>query len=329
MKIAKEVKIGLFATIMIAALIWGINFLKGRQILQSSQVYYGVYNRIDGLQESAHVLLNGFKVGVVEKITLQDNQPLKLIVQFSLDRDIKLPQNTVAQIYSADLMGSKAIRLVTQPDSLFHHRGDTLATSIEGDLKEQVSMQVLPLKKKAEDLMSDLQQAIEMIKMIFNEENRKNIEGSFKGIRSTISNLEKTSGTLDTLVVSQKGRLEHILANVESISSNFRNKNAQLSNIISNFSSISDTLAKTSFSSTLAETNNALRSFNAVMVKVSNGEGTLGQLIKNDSLYNNLDSAARHLDLLLKDINTHPKRYVHFSVFGKKEKPEKLPTTEK
>lgn len=323
MKIAKEVKIGLFATIMIVALIWGINFLKGRQIFQSAQVYYGVYDRIDGLQEAAHVLLNGFKVGIVEKITLRDSQPPKLVVQFSLDRDLKLPMNTIAQIYSADLMGSKDIRLITRPDSLFHHHGDTLATSIEGDLKEQVSMQVLPLKKKAEDLMSDLQQAIEMIKLIFNEQNRKNIEGSFQGIRSTISNLERTSGTLDTLVAGQKGRLERILLNVESISSNFRSKNAQFSNIINNFSAITDTLAKTSFSSTLAETNNALQSFNAVMVKVTKGEGTLGQLIKNDSLYNNLDSASHHLDLLIKDINSNPSRYVHFSVFGKKEKQKK------
>jgi ABC-type transport system involved in resistance to organic solvents, periplasmic component len=324
MKITKEIKIGLFATIMIAALIWGINFLKGRQIFQSAQVYYGVYDRIDGLQETAQVLLNGYKIGVVEKITLLDKQqPPKLLIQFSLNKDIKLPKNTIAQIYSADLMGSKAIRLITAPDSLFHHQLDTLETSIEGDLKEQVSMQVLPLKKKAEDLMSDMQESIEMIKLIFNEQNRQNIQGSFQDIRITIANLEKTSKTLDTLVSGQKGRLERIIFNVESISTNFKNKNAQFSNIINNFSAITDTLAKTSFSSTLAETNKALQSFNSVMVKVSNGEGTLGQLIKNDSLYSNLDSAALHLNILIKDINDNPDRYVHFSVFGKKEKKKK------
>ena len=171
--------------------------------------------------------------------------------------------------------------------------------------------------------MSDMQESIEMIKLIFNEQNRQNIQGSFQDIRITIANLEKTSKTLDTLVSGQKGRLERIIFNVESISTNFKNKNAQFSNIINNFSAITDTLAKTSFSSTLAETNKALQSFNSVMVKVSNGEGTLGQLIKNDSLYSNLDSAALHLNILIKDINDNPDRYVHFSVFGKKEKKKK------
>lgn len=322
MKIAKEVKIGLFTVLMIGALIWGINFLQGRQIFQSDIVYYGVYQRIDGLQETSPVLLNGFRVGTVEKISLTDGQPAKLIVQFALDKDVLLPTNTEAQIYSADLMGSKAIRLVSTTKSTYHHSGDTLATSIEGDLKEQVSMQVLPLKRKAEALMADMQEAIEMIKLIFNEKTRENLASSISNIKQTVDNLENATGTIDTIMTNQKWRVEHIIINAESISNNLKSKNAQLANIINNFSSISDTLAKTSFSSTIAETNNALRSFNGVMNKISSGEGSLGLLIKSDSLYNNLDSAAKHLDILIKDINKNPNRYIHFSVFGKKDNKE-------
>ncbi|WP_170829957.1 MlaD family protein [Williamwhitmania taraxaci] len=319
MKIAKEIKIGLFAVVMIGALVWGLNFLKGRQLFQSARVYYGVYQRIDGLQETAPVFLNGYRVGTVEKISLRDQQPTSLLVQFSLDKEVNLPVETIAQIYSSDLMGSKAIRLVPSLLPNILHPGDTLITSIEGDLKEQVSLQVLPLKKKAEDLMADMQEAIEMIKLIFNEKSRKNLEMSISNIKLTMDNLESATGTIDTILRNQQGKVERIIINAESISSNLKNKNAQLSNIINNFSAISDTLAKTSFSSTITETNNALRSFNGVISKISNGEGSLGLLIKNDSLYNNLDSAAKHLDLLLKDINKNPKRYVNFSVFGKKD----------
>jgi len=322
MKIAKEVKIGLFTVLMIGALIWGINFLQGRQIFKSDIVYYGVYQRIDGLQETSPVLLNGFRVGTVEKISLTEGQPAKLIVQFALDKDVLLPTNTEAQIYSADLMGSKAIRLVSTTEPTYHHSGDTLATSIEGDIKEQVSMQVLPLKRKAEALMADMQEAIEMIKLIFNEKTRENLASSISNIKQTVDNLENATGTIDTIMTNQKWRVEHIIINAESISNNLKSKNAQLANIINNFSSISDTLAKTSFSSTIAETNNALRSFNGVMNKISNGEGSLGLLIKSDSLYNNLDSAAKHLDILIKDINKNPNRYIHFSVFGKKDNKE-------
>ena len=324
MKIAKEIKIGLFAILMIGALIWGLNFLKGRQIFQSDRVYYGVYQRIDGLQETSPVFLNGYRVGTVEKISLRDQQPTSLLVQFSLDKEINLPVNTLAQIYSADLMGTKAIRLVPSMEPAFMHPGDTLPTSIEGDLKEQVSMQVLPLKKKAEALMADMQEAIEMIKLIFNEKSRLNLESSITNIKHTFDNLENATGTIDTILRNQKGRVEKIIINAESISSNLKNKNAQLSNIINNFSAISDTLAKTSFSSTISETNSALRSFNGVLTKISNGEGSLGLLIKNDSLYNNLDSAAKHLDILIKDINKNPKKYVTFSVFGKNDSKESL-----
>jgi len=322
MKIAKEIKIGLFSVLIIGALIWGLNFLKGRQMFQSDRVYYGVYLRIDGLQEAATVFLNGYKVGSVEKISLLDQQPTELLVQFALDKEIMLPVNTIAQIYSSDLMGTKAIRLIPSTETVFLHPKDTLQTSIEGDLKEQVSLQVLPLKKKAEALMADMQEAIEMIKLIFNEKSRKNLEMSITNIKQTMDNLESATGTIDTIMKNQQGRVERIIINAESISSNLRSKNAQLANILNNFSAISDTLAKTSFSSTIAETNSALRSFNGVMTKISNGEGSLGMLIKNDSLYNNLDSAARHLDLLLKDINKNPNRYVNFSVFGKKDSKE-------
>ena len=322
MKITKEVKIGFFAALMIFALIWGINYLKGKQIFQSSIVYYGVYNRIDGLQETSPVLLNGFKIGIVENINLMEGIQPKILVQFALDKDVKLPSSTIAQIYSSDLMGSKAIRLIPSESRTYHKSGDTLTTSIEGDIKEQVSMQVLPLKKKAEALMADMQEAIEMIKLIFNENTRDNLATSISNIKQTVDNLESATGTIDTIMRNQKGRVEHIIINAESISSNLKSKNAQLSNIINNFSSISDTLAKTSFSSTIAETNNALKSFNSVMNRISNGEGSLGLLIKNDSLYNNLDSAAKHLDLLIKDVNKNPNRYVHFSVFSKKDNKE-------
>ena len=179
-------------------------------------------------------------------------------------------------------------------------------------------MQMLPIKLKAEQMMSSLDSVLGAIKYIFNEETQQSLANTFISIKATISNLEHTSMSLDTIVSGEKNRLNRIFANVEGITENLSSNSKEIDNIINNFSDISDSLAKADIQSTLYKMDKAMGDFQLIVDRINRGEGSLGQLVNNDSLYNELESSATQLHELLEDIKLNPKRYVKVSVFGGK-----------
>lgn len=315
MKIPKEAKIGFIGLITIAAFIWTFHFMKGKNILKYARTYTIIYNKIDGLEESGAVLLSGYKVGLVKEIHFLPDLSGRLSVHILLEEKFDLPLNTVAQIFSADLMGTKAIRLNLPESDEFHQPGDTLIGDIEGSLQEQVSIQMLPLKNKAENLMLSIDSVLAVIQNTFNEDFRDDFSKSFEHIVATISNLQRSTFTLDTLLTNEEGRLARIISNVESISSNLRANNDELTNILKNFSSVSDSLASSDIKSTIENLDNTLTQMNIILKDINAGKGSVGMLVKNDTLYYNLEAAVGELDKLLRDMRENPKRYVHFSVF--------------
>lgn len=315
MKIPKEAKIGFIGLITIAAFIWTFHFMKGKNILKYARTYTIIYNKIDGLEESGAVLLSGYKVGLVKEIHFLPDLSGRLSVHILLEEKFDLPLNTVAQIFSADLMGTKAIRLNLAESDEFHQPGDTLIGDIEGSLQEQVSIQMLPLKNKAENLMLSIDSVLAVIQNTFNEDFRDDFSKSFEHIVATISNLQRSTYTLDTLLTNEEGRLARIISNVESISSNLRANNDELTNILKNFSSVSDSLASSDIKSTIENLDNTLTQMNIILEDINAGKGSVGMLVKNDTLYYNLEAAVGELDKLLRDMRENPKRYVHFSVF--------------
>lgn len=314
-KIKTEVKVGVIVVLTIGAFIWGFYFLKGKDIFKSEDTYYAVYERIDGMSEASPVLINGLKIGTVRDVSFVNDTNRNILITIVVPKGQLIPLNTFAEIYSLDLMGSKGIRLVLNDTNVYHTPGDTLLAGIEKDLKEQVSAQVLPLKTKAEDLLKSIDSVMVVIQYILNENARDNLAKTFTSIKQTIQNLERTSITLDTLMISEKGKISRIFSNVESISMNLRNNNEQLTKVINNFSMISDSLAKSDIKGTIEYANKALTDASLIFDKINRGEGTMGMLLHNDSLYKNLESASSDLDKLLKDIRENPKRYLHFSVF--------------
>ncbi len=307
-------KIGLLIITSIALLIWGMNYLKGKNIFKSENQYYVVYNNISGLSVANSVVINGYKIGQVDDIKFVQDTSEYLIVTLLIDEKFKIRKGAVAQIYSADLMGTKAVQILNNDNSELHANGDTLISSIEGGLKEQVSMQILPLKNKAEDLIASLDSAIIIIRTVFNKKTQENLKNTFASIRITISNLESTTFTLDTLLKKEKSKLAKIFSNVEKITGNLKNNNEKLTNIINNFSSISDSLSKADIASTINKADQALLQFNYILKTINKGNGTISQLLHNDTLYNNIENASYHLSRLLRDIHENPKRYMHFSL---------------
>lgn len=309
MKIKKEIKIGLIAIAIITLFIWGFSFLKGKNLLSSNDAYYAIYNNIDGLEEASPVLVSGFKIGIVESIKIHKNFRDKIVVKFSIEENIKLPKNTEAIIYPATLIAGKAIKLNFSDSKELHSNGDTITGILEQNIMSSLSNELIPVKNKIENLVV----SIDSVLAIFDTKTKENL-------KSSLDNLSKITNNLNELLDTENSKLAIILKNAESISTNLKNNNEQITNILENFSNISDSIEQADIKTTILNANRTLAEFSKISSKINNGEGTIGMLINNDSLYNNLNNLAADLDSLVIDFNENPKRYVHFSLFGKKEK---------
>jgi len=318
MKIRYEVKIGLLAIFTIAVFVWGYNFMKGKNILNSAKIYTVIYDRVNGLEESNAILISGYKVGLVNKIRFAPDQSGKLVVSLLIEEDFDIPKNSIARIYSSDLMGTRSINLILGDSEEISESGDTLIAEVEGTLQEQVSIEMLPLKNKAENLMLSIDSVLAVIQSTFNENFRDNFSASFEHIRETIKNLNRSTYALDTLLTNEDSRFSNFLANIESISGNLKENNEELTQLFQNMAAISDSLAKSQIRSTIDNLDRTLANMDITFTRINNGEGTLGLLLADDSLYLNLENATRSLDALLKDLKENPKRYVQVSVFGGK-----------
>ncbi|MEI6697100.1 MAG: MlaD family protein [Bacteroidota bacterium] len=318
MKITREIKIGILFIITFAIVIWGVNFLKSKNLFSSQKVCYAYYPKVDGLVPSNPVYINGIKVGFIQDVEFVSNESSTIKVAIVFSSKLAVPDNSIAKIYSADLMGSKAIQIILGNSKTKLKGGETLKSDIESDLKEEISRQVLPLKLKAEELMSSFDSVLIAVKLVFNSATQQNLSKSFENIKITMENIKNTTYNVDTLVSSQRNRLASIIVNFESISHNIRNNNDKITNIITNFSTLSDTLAKANINQTILSANKVLGDMSGIMQKINKGEGSIGMLVNNDALYKKLESSAKNLDLLLEDFRLHPERYVKISVFGRK-----------
>lgn len=318
MKIRKEFIIGVVASFTLIAFYWGFSFLKGNDIFSKEREFVLIYDKVAGLSVSNPVVINGLNVGKVSAVGFIPNDSnARILVKIKLNNDIQVPRNTVAVIKS-DLLGVNSIDLKFKPSSKMAKSGDTLKTAVATTIQEEVSMQMLPIKLKAEDMMASLDSVLGAIRYIFNAETQKHLAKTFESIQTTITNLEHTSYGLDTIVSGQTSNLKAIFADIKSITGNLNENSEEIDKIITNFSDISDSLAAVDLKATLDKVDGALLSFEEVMDKVNSGEGSLGKLVNNDSLYFELEDASRELHLLLEDVKLNPKRYVRVSVFGGK-----------
>ncbi|HSG68710.1 MAG TPA: MlaD family protein [Bacteroidales bacterium] len=315
MKYKKEIIIGLVVIITVAMFVWGFNFLKGFNLFKEQRVVYAVYQEVSGLTRSNPVSINGLKVGQVSDIYFEPGFSGNIIVEITVETQIPIPRNSLALIYSSDLMGSKAIDLQLGDDTAYIQSGDTLRTRVEASLKEAVNQQIQPLKAKAEELIMSIDSVVTVIKLIFNEKARENLSNSLASIQQTFANLENASYNLDTLVASQKTRLAQIMFNLESITNTIRMNEDNIDNILTNFSTVSDSLAKARIPETFTHINKVVGEVEGIVEKINNGEGSIGMLVNDDKLYNELQESAKQLNLLMEDIRVNPKRYVRFSLF--------------
>ncbi|MHC1704839.1 MAG: MlaD family protein [Tenuifilaceae bacterium] len=311
-RITREAKIGFFVVVCLAAMFWGINFLKGKNVFSPNHTFYAIFDQVDGLENTNPVLINGFKVGVIKDIEFAEGNT-KFLVTLLVNKKYSLPEKTVAKMISTGILGGKAIKLEVIAGGKTHSPFDTIPGQIETGLIDQLGHQIGPVKQKAENLMVEFEKTLKIMSDVFNEQNKEHLNQSFENLNKSLYHVNKSTAELDTML-SPNGTLRKIFANVESISTNLKNNNKDITKIIKNFTAISDTIARANIASTLLQVDSAMHQFNSVITKINSGSGTLGNLINNDTLYFNLENASKRLDLLLKDVKENPKRYINFSV---------------
>jgi phospholipid/cholesterol/gamma-HCH transport system substrate-binding protein len=311
-KLSNEAKVGILVTAALATLLWGFNYLKGKDLFTSRNRYFAVYPGVDGLVKSNPVFMNGFRVGIVDDIDFMPDKSGRLLVTLLLNKDVFVSKTSVARIFSSDLIGTKALRIDLGSDPLPLQDNDTLHAEIEFSFAQQLGKEVGPIKDKTERLVVSIDSVVTMLYALFDPNTKDNL-------RSGIKHLNGTLVSVDELLSNDKSKLRIMLSNLESITGNLKNNNDQINTIIDNLAEVSDTLTRVNFAQTISNADKVLEESSLILENINKGQGSLGKLVNNDSLYNNLDAAAKSLDELMKDLKEHPKRYVHFSVFGKKE----------
>ncbi len=315
MKIRKEYKVGIVFVIATAILVWGLMYLKGLELLRTSRTFYAQYDHVNGLVAANPISIKGLQVGQVKKVYFEPTGHQKIVVELYILGDYPIPKDSYARIFSSSLLGSREIEIIPGNSSVMAEDGDTLLSQTEATLGEEVNRQLLPLKNKAENLISSIDSVATIIQLVLNKNTREDLVEAIEHVKQTLENIAHTTHNLDTLMSSQRRNLADIIGNVESITLNLKKNNDKITNILTNFSDISDSLAKARIPATLAEVNKVVTELDRILLKIERGEGTVGQLLSNEQLYKEVEKAARDLNLLLEDIKANPKKYVKVSVF--------------
>lgn len=312
MKISNETKIGALTAISIAILIIGYSYLRGNDVFSRSNKYYAIYKSVEGLAVSKPVLVNGFQIGRVSHMALQPDG--RTIVEFKIEPDYNIPNNTLAKLESTDLLGGKAIVFELGNSKEYAENKDTLRADIQGSLAESLQ----PIQRKAEVLIGKVDSSLAAINKILNPEFQRNVDRSFASIANSLQTLEGTTKKIDALIGAQTTHINNILANAETASGGLKTTVNNMNDMTGNFKKVSQDIANSNIKQTLDNANKAVADLQAVMSKVNSKDGSLGLLLNDKQMYQHLNDASKSLDDLLIDLKAHPKRYVSFSVFGGK-----------
>jgi len=309
LKITNETKVGILAAVAITILILGYSFLKGNDVFSREREYYAIYDNVEGVAISKPVLVNGYQIGRISNLTLQPNGTI--LAEFKIKPEYEIPKSTIARIESTDLLGSKAI-VFDLGTGEYAKDGDTLKANTAKDLMDQVQ----PVQKKAEQIIARLDSILTSVDNTISPEFQRNFNSSFASIARSLKTLESTTQKVDYMVGSESSRLHAIFANLEAISTTFAQNNKKITAIMSNIETVSDQFARANFQTTIRNADKAVADLQLAIDKVNTGQGSLGQLINDKQLYNNLNNSAENLNKLMIDLKANPKRYVSFSVFG-------------
>jgi phospholipid/cholesterol/gamma-HCH transport system substrate-binding protein len=308
-----EIKIGLMVVITITLFILGINFLRGKGLFSSDKGYSTVYSDIQGLQESAEVRLNGLKIGQVDKIELQPDRKIK--VHFLLNKEIKVPKGSVVQLTAADLIsGTKILNLEMSNDPQILPENSVIESQEAEGILGNLGSQVSPMLETVKHTVVSLDTLLNTINDIINDDTRKHLNASFASLEVGLNQLSGLASELN----KQSGELAGVIKNANSITGNLAANNAQINNTLNNLQDFSTSLKNAPVQETVEDLRRAAADLQSLVSKANDSNGSLGLLLNDKRLYNNLSTTLGTLDTLLGDVKEHPGKYINVSVFGSK-----------
>jgi phospholipid/cholesterol/gamma-HCH transport system substrate-binding protein len=316
MTISNETKIGALASVSIAVLFFGFNFLKGKNIFERSTKIYAVFHNVEGLEAANAVKISGFDVGSVYKINESDPEVSGIIITISLKKDVHIPKNSIASI-SSGLISSSYIVISKGDSKEYLHNGDTLLTQDKLNLMSQLQKNVDPIIGKLGSTLESLDTLVKQVSSMFDPRTKNNFS-------AIMSNLAISTASLQSMLNTQTGALAHSLKNIDTFTGTLRNNGDRISKTLDNLEKTTNKLSNAKIEEAVASIQSTMNELKEAISKVNSPTGTLGLLINDKKLYQNLESTSRSLNILLDDFRVHPKRYVHVSVFGKKDKSEPL-----
>ena len=316
-RISKPFLIGIFAVVVFVGTFFGINFLKSRRVFSSDRIIYAVFPSADGLEVSAPVLIKGFKIGTVDKVSF-DMQTTEVLVKLVVDGQYDLPSTSTAQIASTSILGGKAMEITLGPkNGSFLASGDTIKAIYAPGLTESLGAEYGKLKETATEVVEKFNKVLDGLNRALSEENTA-------ALSATLANLRAVSNDLSDVTSSQKTNIKQLMANLASLSASLQKMAPDLERGLKNFSAVSEDL-KTQAPQLIASVVGAVSNLNGILAKINAGEGTAGKLVSDNELYESLNTTVNSLNALLEDLKANPKRYINVSVFGggNKEKKEK------
>lgn len=312
MKISNETKIGALTVIAITLLILGFNFLKGRSLFEHRKKIYAVFKNVEGLEPSNAVRINGLQVGTIYAINETDKDMSGIVVTINLKKDIHIPKNSLASI-NTGLISSASIVIAKGDATEFMGDGDTVATKEKLGLSAQLEKSLNPVVDRLTGTLESLDSLIQVVGSLFDPKVKNNISSIF-------AHLSASSASLQAMLNTQSGALARSLNNVDSFTGNLAKNNQHITNTLDNLEKTTSKLSNAKIEETVQSIQSSMSELNGVIQKANSPNGSLGLLLNDKKLYQNLENTTRSLNILLDDLRVHPKRYVNISVFGRKDK---------
>ena len=311
MRLSREIKTGIIVIGGILLFILGFSYLKATPLFDNRKTMYAVYSDVGGLQTGTTVAINGFDVGKVNDIQFMDDRG-NLFVTFTVGNDFEFSRSSPVVLYDSGILGGKGLRILPLFDGEpMAKSGDTLTTQIQPGLGELAEQKFTPFLQKFESTVSDADSVLISFNEVLDEKTKRDLRSAISGLSSLIYNLQGSATELNSILAKNSGKLDSSLTNFQELTLNF--------------SKLADSLNNSGLPKTFRDLESTMSSLNSIVGKIERGDGSLGKLMNDKELYDNLNNASRELDLLLQDFRLNPKRYVNVSVFGKKQKEYELP----
>ncbi|EAR11607.1 hypothetical protein PI23P_00335 [Polaribacter irgensii 23-P] len=307
---SKELKLGIITVGIIVLFVWGFNFLKGENLFASgSRVFLVEYAKIGGLSKASPVTINGLKVGKVDKIEFDTSIERRgsLIVTFTVENEFEFSRKSIVKIYSPNPLSGSSLAIIPNYEGETAVSGDLLYGEMEESLFTSIGERLNPLQQKIERVIVRTDTLFSSINRVLNENSVNEINRSIANLSGAISDIRQTIQAVNTMISDNQENLTSTIKNTKKITENL--------------SKVSDSISAIDFGEMVAKAEEAVGNFNQMSRKINDGGGTIGKLLNDERMYDNLEAATKELEELLRDIKLHPKRYIHFSIFGKSPDP--------